>query len=56
MKPFFLKKTVLRDKLYKYCDNPDDLEKLTKFYDLTNGLIKFSKPEDVKKLFSKMEK
>ena len=56
MKPFFLKKTLLRDKLYKYCDNPLDLEKLTKFYDLTNGLIKFSKPEDVKKLFSVIEK
>ncbi len=56
MKPFFLKKVVPRNRLFKYCNSPEDLEKLNKFWDLTNGIIKFSKPNDVKKLFSVMEK
>lgn len=56
MKPFYLKKIVPKNRLFKYCDSPEDLEKLNKFYDLTNGLIKFSKPKDVEKLFSTMEK
>ncbi len=56
MKPFYLKKKVKKENLYKYCESPEDLEKLNKFYDLTKGLIKFNKPNDIKKLFSIMEK
>ena len=56
MKPFYLKKAVPKNRLFKYCDSPEDLEKLNKFYDLTKGLIKFSKPNDIKKLFSVIEK
>jgi len=56
MKPFYLKKKVKKEDLSKYCNNDNDLVKLNKFFDLTKGLIKFSKPNDVKKLFSVMEK
>ena len=56
MKPFYLKKMVPKERLYKYCSSPEDLDKLKEFYDLTKGLVKFSKPDEVKKLFSIIEK
>lgn len=55
LKPFFLKKQILRDDLVKYASNDNDLERLNKFYDVTKGLIKFSKVNEVKKLFLKIE-
>lgn len=55
LKPFFLKKQILRDDLVKYATNDNDLERLNKFYDITKGLIKFSKVNEVKKLFLKIE-
>ncbi len=56
MKPFYLKKKVKREDLSKYVDNKKDLKKIEDFYDLTKGLIKFSKIKDVEKLFSVIEK
>ncbi len=55
LKPFFLKKKVAKDDLVKYSSNNEDLDRLNKFYDITRGLIKFSKINDVKKLFQKVE-
>lgn len=55
LKPFFLKKKIERDELKKYATNEDELNKLVKFYDITKGLVKFSTPNKVKKLFLRME-
>ena len=55
LKPFFLKKKITKDDLCKYADNDNDLKRLNTFYDITKGLIKFSKVKEVKKLFSKIE-
>jgi len=55
LKPFFLKKKIKKEDLKKYASSSEDLEKLENFYDLTKGLLKFSKVNDVKKLFSQME-
>jgi hypothetical protein len=55
LKPFFLKKKVSREDLAKYASNQDEIEKLNKFYDITKGLIKFSKVKNVKELFAKLE-
>ena len=55
LKPFFLKKKIEKEDLKKYATNEKDLQRLEKFYDITKGLIKFSKKKDVKKLFSVME-
>ena len=56
LKPFYLKKKIEKDDLKKYAKNNDILNKLNKFYDITKGLIKFSKPTIVKDLFLKIEK
>ena len=56
MKPFYLKKKVRKEDLVKYINSKDELNKLEKFYELTKGLVKFSKPKDVEKLLSIVEK
>lgn len=56
LKPFFLKKKIKKEDLQKYSSSDKELKKLEDFYDLTKGLIKFSKPQDVEKLFSTVEK
>ena len=56
MKPFYLKKKIKKEDLVKYSSCDEELKKLEKFYDLTKGLIKFSKVNDIKKLFSVIEK
>ena len=55
LKPFFLKKKINKEDLSKYADNQDEIEKLNKFYDITKGLIKFSKVKEVKELLAKVE-
>ena len=55
LKPFFLKKKVSREDLGKYASNQDELDSLNEFYDITKGLIKFSKVKNVKELFAKLE-
>lgn len=55
LKPFFLKKKISKSCLVKYADNDVDLARLYKFYDITKGLVKFSKVKDVKELFYKIE-
>lgn len=55
LKPFMLKKKINKEDLVNYAKNDDELTKLNKFYDITKGLIKFSKAEDVKELFLKIE-
>ena len=55
LKPFFLKKKINKEDLSKYADNQEEIEKLNKFYDITKGLIKFSKVKEVKELLAKVE-
>ncbi len=55
LKPFFLKKKITREDLVKYSNNEDELDKLNKFYDITKGLIKFSKVKEVKELLARVE-
>lgn len=55
LKPFFLKKKIIKENLSRYANNQENLDKLNKFYDITKGLIKFSKVKDVKELFAKLE-
>ena len=55
LKPFFLKKKITYEDLNKYANNQEDLDKLNRFYDITKGLIKFSKVKEVKELFAKLE-
>lgn len=56
LKPFFLKKKIAKDDLTKYSENDDELKRLNEFYDITKGLVKFSKEKDVKELFRILEK
>lgn len=55
LKPFFMKKKIRREDLIKYAKSKEELTKLNKFYDITKGLVKFTEPKDVKKLFLKIE-
>ena len=55
LKPFFLKKKITKEDLVKYADNQEDIDKLNKLYDITKGLVKFSKVKDVKELLAKVE-
>ena len=55
LKPFFLKKKITKKDLTKYASNDIELDRLNKFYDITKGLIKFSKVKQVKELFAKLE-
>ncbi|HAB66068.1 MAG TPA: hypothetical protein DCE23_01740 [Firmicutes bacterium] len=55
LKPFFLKKTIQKEDLVNYCKTKKELNYLSNFYDITKGLIKFSKEKNVKELFSKIE-
>lgn len=43
LKPFFLKKKISKEDLKNYSKTKDELTKLETFYDITKGLIKFSK-------------
>lgn len=54
-KPFFLKKKINREDLTKYADTQEELDRLNNFYDITNGLVKFSKVKEVKELLAKIE-
>ena len=55
LKPFFLKKKINREDLTKYATTLEELDRLNKFYDITKGLIKFSKVKKVKELLAKIE-
>lgn len=55
LKPFFLKKKINREDLTKYAITSEELDRLNKFYDITKGLIKFSKVKDIKELLAKIE-
>lgn len=55
LKPFFLKKKLSREDLTKYADTKEELDRLNKFYDITKGLIKFSKVKEIKELLAKVE-
>lgn len=55
LKPFFLKKKITKEDLTKYASTEEELDKLNKFYDITKGLIKFSKVKEVKELLAKVE-
>ena len=55
LKPFMMKKKINKEDLAKYASDDEELSKLNKFYDITKGLIKFSKVKDVKELFLKIE-
>lgn len=55
LKPFFLKMKINRDDLSKYATTLEELERLNKFYDITKGLIKFSKVKEVKELLARVE-
>lgn len=56
LKPFYTNKKLSKEKLNKYSHNDMELKYLTNFYDITNGLIRFSKISDVKKMLAKIEK
>jgi hypothetical protein len=55
LKPFFLKKKLIKEDLTKYASNDTELDRLNKFYDITKGLIKFSKVKYVKELLGSIE-
>lgn len=55
LKPFFLKKKITKEELIKYATNQEELDILNKFYDITKGLVKFSKVKEIKELFSIIE-
>lgn len=55
LNPFYLKKKINKEDLSKYADNQEDLDRLYKFYDITKGLVKFSKVKDIKELLAKVE-
>lgn len=55
LKPFYLKKKLNKEDLVKYAKNDEELDRLNKFYDITKGLVKFSKPKDVEVLFNNLE-
>ena len=55
LKTFMLRKKINKEDLVNYAKNDEELANLNKFYDITKGLIKFSKVKDVKELFLKIE-
>ena len=55
LKPFYLKKKINKDDLNKYVKDQNTLDKLYRFYDITKGLVKFSRPSEIKKLFLTIE-
>ncbi len=55
LKPFYLKKKITKEGLKKYASSDTELKRLEKFFDLTKGLLKFSKIKDIKEMFSKVE-
>ena len=54
LKPFFLKKKITIEDLNKYAKNEEELNKLKEFYNITKGLIKFSKPKEIQALLNKI--
>ena len=55
LRPFMLKKKLFKDDLVKYAKDDKELDLLNNFYDITKGLIKFSKVKDVKSLLESIE-
>lgn len=55
LKPFFLKKKITKEELIKYAKTKEELDELNAFYDITKGLVKFSKVKMVKELLAKVE-
>lgn len=55
LKPFMLKKKITKEDLVKYAKNDEELKLLNNFYDITKGLIKFSKVKDVKSILESIE-
>lgn len=55
LKPFMLRKKINKDDLVNYAKNDQELAKLNNFFDITKGLIKFSKVKDVKELLESVE-
>ena len=55
LKPFMLKKKITKEDFVKYASSDEELSKLNKFYDITKGLIKFSKVKEIKELLLKIE-
>ena len=55
LKPFYLKKKITKEDLKNYASNKEELKRLEKFFDITKGLLKFSKIKDVKEMFDKVE-
>ena len=55
LKPFYLKKKITKEDLKNYASNKEELKRLEKFFDITKGLLKFSKIKDVKAMFDKVE-
>ena len=55
LKPFMLRKKINKEDLVNYVKNDEELTNLNKFYDITKGLIKFSKVKDVKELLENIE-
>lgn len=55
LKPFMLKKKINKEDLVKYAKDENELSKLNEFYDITKGLIKFSKVKDVKIILESIE-
>lgn len=56
LKPFFLKKKIDSSSLKKYVSNEEEEKKINQFYDITKGLIKFSKKKDLEEFFFEIEK
>ena len=48
-------KTKDKEDLVNYAKNDEELIKLNEFYDITKGLVKFSKVKEVKELLAKVE-
>ena len=55
LKPFYLKKKITKEDLKNYASNKEELKRLEKFFDITKGLLKFSKIKTVKEMFDKIE-
>ena len=55
LKPFYLKKKIKKEDLVNYASNEGELNSLNNLYDITKGLIKFSKINDIKKLLAQIE-
>lgn len=55
LKPFFLKKKISKTDLKKYAKTKEELNKLENFYNITKGLLKFTKPKIIIEMFNVIE-